>query len=291
MSDTPKSVPDELQVLAGEYVLGVLDIAEMRAVRRRAMADPGFAAVINGWERKLAPMVAALRPVPPPDALWARIEQAVAPLPDETDSEAAVAEPAPTVRPVVAQPSVLPLTPRPTIVSPAIEPPLVPRLRAATAQAARRPRLWPWKLATLGSLALAAGVAAIALLPNVASRLGVPNGIIRGAPTQIAALMPPGSGTAGFLAAAQPDGTVVLTALATVAVPSGRDLELWVLPPGAKTPASLGVLPAAGRRVTLPGMPAKGTQLLVSVEPLGGSPSGAPTGAVVYAGSFGQLSL
>jgi anti-sigma-K factor RskA len=31
-------------------------------------------------------------------------------------------------------------------------------------------------------------------------------------------------------------------------------------------------------------MPANGTQLLISLEPLGGSPSGAPTGPVVYAG-------
>jgi len=43
--------------------------------------------------------------------------------------------------------------------------------------------------------------------------------------------------------------------------------------------------------VTLAAMPASGTALLVSLEPPGGSPTGAPTGPVVYAGKLGQLRL
>ncbi len=59
-------------------------------------------------------------------------------------------------------------------------------------------------------------------------------------------------------------------------------------PPGAKAPMSLGVLPASGRQVALPGTPPAGTALSVTLEPTGGSPTGAPTGRVVYAGTLRQ---
>lgn len=67
--------------------------------------------------------------------------------------------------------------------------------------------------------------------------------------------------------------------------PPGRDLELWLLPEGEQ-PISLGLLPRSGtaeRRLPAdelpPGEPAK---LAVSVEPAGGSPTGLPTGSVIY---------
>ena len=300
MSDTPSAVPEELQVLAGEYVLGVLDAAEMRAVRRRSMADPAFAAVIGEWERRLAPMVNAIGLSAPPDALWERIEQAIAPL-AETEDEPQVS---PAARPLRADgglgqadpPRVehVPLRAIP-LVDPDAEQPLMPRLRAATAGVPPEPSVWPWKLGTALSLALAAGIAAFTIVPTVATRLGLQQAAVpvtpatTGAPPQVAALMPPH--TDGFLAEAQPNGTVLLTALTTVPVPNGRDLELWILPPGQKVPTSLGLLPAVGKRITLKGMPVAGTQLMVSMEPAGGSPTGAPTGPVVYAGSLDQLSL
>ena len=69
--------------------------------------------------------------------------------------------------------------------------------------------------------------------------------------------------------------------------PDGRDYELWALPKQG-APVSLGVLPYQantvrhalneGQRVAL----AAAQQLAVSVEPVGGSPTGQPTGAVVY---------
>ena len=71
------------------------------------------------------------------------------------------------------------------------------------------------------------------------------------------------------------------------AAPAGHDYELWALPKGG-APVSLGLLPYrhdAARR-TLTGAQqqalAHATQLAVSVEPSGGSPTGQPTGAVVF---------
>jgi anti-sigma-K factor RskA len=68
--------------------------------------------------------------------------------------------------------------------------------------------------------------------------------------------------------------------------PTGSDYELWALPAGA-APVSLGVLPTAGASTrTLTSMQmqalAHSNQVAVSIEPLGGSPTGQPTGAVVY---------
>jgi anti-sigma-K factor RskA len=72
----------------------------------------------------------------------------------------------------------------------------------------------------------------------------------------------------------------------TIETPAGRDFELWALPEGG-APVSLGLLPAQGRvdrplgerqRAAL----AAARQVAVSIEPRGGSPTGAPTGPVVH---------
>lgn len=59
----------------------------------------------------------------------------------------------------------------------------------------------------------------------------------------------------------------------------GRDYELWLIAPGA-APQSLGLLRGPALRLTRAAPPA-GWVLAVSLEPLGGSPTGAPTGPVL----------
>ena len=275
----PPEIPDELHILAGEYVLGALDDAEMRAVRRRAKQDAALEAAIAGWERRLSPLAVVVPPAPPPEALWARLERAIAVV---SDDDLPAERTAPAARPATL-PRPLSGLPRPADRTPSAEvTPLVPRHRAMPSPR----RVWPWQFATVASLALAAGIAAVALVPSVALRLH-----LAPPPSRFAALMPADSHTPGFLAAAQPDGSVVLTALSPVSVPPGHDLELWILRPGDTAPASLGVLPPGGRRVLLASLPPDGTKLMVSLEPPGGSPTGAPTGPVLYAGALEQRAL
>lgn len=74
-------------------------------------------------------------------------------------------------------------------------------------------------------------------------------------------------------------------------VPAG-DAELWVIPADGK-PVSLGVLPARGRtlRAANPQVAAllvPGSTLAISLEPLGGSRTGAPTGAVILTGKIAR---
>ncbi len=77
--------------------------------------------------------------------------------------------------------------------------------------------------------------------------------------------------------------------------PPGRDYELWALPKGA-APVSLGVLPYDSRVARHAVSSAQKAALLtaaqvaVSIEPPGGSPTGQPTGAVVYAASLDATS-
>jgi anti-sigma-K factor RskA len=130
-----------------------------------------------------------------------------------------------------------------------------------------RRQLAAWRVATVGSLALAAAIAAFAVLREPAR------------PTPVAVLAAPDSGPV-FIAEAVPDG-LQLHPAGAVQVAAGKDLELWEPPAGSTRPQSLGVLPAAGRTITAPLPP--GTQLLVSLEPQGGSPTGQPTGPVILA--------
>lgn len=69
---------------------------------------------------------------------------------------------------------------------------------------------------------------------------------------------------------------------------SGRSLELWALPRDGK-PKSLGVIGAANRaelRLDAPADKSLGNvpALAISLEPQGGSPTGQPTGPVLYSG-------
>lgn len=81
--------------------------------------------------------------------------------------------------------------------------------------------------------------------------------------------------------------------LTLAAVDSDRSLELWVIPADGK-PISLGVIPAGGKgKVELSEahkvLISKPIALAVSLEPKGGSPTGQPTGPVLYQGRLAAL--
>lgn len=67
--------------------------------------------------------------------------------------------------------------------------------------------------------------------------------------------------------------------------PAGKSLELWYVGAGA-APKALGLVGTAATRVALPAGAGADGVIAVSVEPPGGSPSGAPTGPVVYTGTL-----
>lgn len=65
---------DDRDLLAAEYVLGVLDQAARQEVRRRIAADPDFAGIVADWEARLAAFGDAYQSVSPPGHLKAAID-------------------------------------------------------------------------------------------------------------------------------------------------------------------------------------------------------------------------
>lgn len=73
----PPPSPEDLNVLAGEYVLGTLPAAERRAVQQRLPGDQALQQAVAEWEARLLPLTRLAEPVAPPAALWARIDQSL----------------------------------------------------------------------------------------------------------------------------------------------------------------------------------------------------------------------
>lgn len=71
---------NEDDLLAGEYALGTLDLAAREAVDARRVRDLAFAAILDAWELRLAPLSEGSRPVEPPAHLWQAIMGRVASL-------------------------------------------------------------------------------------------------------------------------------------------------------------------------------------------------------------------
>ena len=72
---------DDLQVLAGEYVIGTLSAASRAGLEARMKNDAALRTAVEMWEEKLAPLVELVEPVDPSPALWSRIESSVAATP------------------------------------------------------------------------------------------------------------------------------------------------------------------------------------------------------------------
>ena len=91
--------------------------------------------------------------------------------------------------------------------------------------------------------------------------------------------------------------TLMVKAIAPVRPAGDRVLQLWALPEQG-SPRSLGLIPATGAasdvvRLDLPASAGLALQnipaLAVSLEPQGGSPTGLPTGPVLYSGPIQRL--
>jgi anti-sigma-K factor RskA len=81
--------------------------------------------------------------------------------------------------------------------------------------------------------------------------------------------------------------------LTLAAIEPDQSLELWAIPADGK-PISLGVIPAGGKGKVELSEPQKALigkpiALAVSLEPKGGSPTGQPTGPVLYQGALAAL--
>jgi anti-sigma-K factor RskA len=144
---------------------------------------------------------------------------------------------------------------------------------------------WPWVAGGAAGGALAASLAAM----TIAVPPPAPVPTVAAAPPPLVAVLVPSDGQAGQPVAAVIDrrtGTLRFTA--TIAVPDGRVAELWRI--GAdKRPRAIGVLTDGERpalRLSATSLPGQTETLAISIEPIGGSPTGQPTGPVIATGSL-----
>lgn len=160
--------------------------------------------------------------------------------------------------------------------------------RAFGEAARRRVSLWEnlmlWRGIAAGSVAVA--IAAIGFnqlqpAPDVGTLT-----------TQLVAALEEEGSDVKFVALYDGSGSVRLTALSGTDVPD-RDFELWAIQ-GDNAPVSMGVIPV-GERSTVTVSPeilagwGEGSVLAITLEPEGGSPSGAPTGPIVAKGAVTRI--
>ena len=69
--DPNATTPDDADLAAAEYVLGVLPAEERRAAAERLERDAAFAREVERWEAFLLPLADAYRPEEPPP--WVKI--------------------------------------------------------------------------------------------------------------------------------------------------------------------------------------------------------------------------
>lgn len=68
---------DDLDLLAGEYVLGTLTPDERAAVERRLLDNADLEARVAAWQERLAPLAEDLVPVPPRPQVWQQIRRSL----------------------------------------------------------------------------------------------------------------------------------------------------------------------------------------------------------------------
>ncbi|TCH97993.1 RNA polymerase subunit sigma-70 [Roseococcus sp. SYP-B2431] len=131
---------------------------------------------------------------------------------------------------------------------------------------------FPWPALGIGASAVAAGLAAFLVLrPPPQAPLMTVLLTSRDQPA--------------WLVEAQGD-TIRLAALNQRPVEPGRVAQLWALPQGATAPTSLGLVPEGGRFSVTPTTlrPTPGMLIEITLEPPGGSPTGRPTGPILFIG-------
>lgn len=67
--------PVERAALTGEYVLGQLSPGDQAEFEREFARNPELARAVAAWHERLLPLALSVKPHPPPDELWPRIER------------------------------------------------------------------------------------------------------------------------------------------------------------------------------------------------------------------------
>jgi anti-sigma-K factor RskA len=289
---------DDQELLAAEYVLGTLDPDERARARALVAMDPGFAAMVRTWERRLGELNVLVAPVEPPPEIWERIKAGIAAGPREAVGAPAVELPpdrAGFEPPQTQTPALAPTLPEP----PKVEDrgPEILRLR-------RRVRRWR-KFALLLFLIAAAG-AGLGYIREMRPETLPPELRPKTKTVEVTKTVEiPSPKPAQFVAVLQKDGVqpafllsfdlerrTLMARNVSAPVQPGKNYQLWLLSSRFSSPRSLGVI--GTEEYARPQLAAFDPVILnsatygVSLEPEGGSPTGTPSGPMLYSGKLIQ---
>ena len=243
--------PEDIDQLAGEFVLGTLSFARRVEVEQRMAAEAPLRVAVNRWQAQLLPLTTLAEPVEPSAQLWQRIENSL---------QARVAS-------------------APSVIGKKEPPSRQPARRAASPG-------W-WSSVSLWRGLAGTGFAAAAVLAAVlVTRLGpLPAG---GAPAQyVVVLVAPGGNAPGWVVQASGAQQLSLIPVGQASVPPEKALQFWTKADTWNAPVSLGLVkPGETIRVPLDKLPPlQPNQLFeLTLEPPGGSPTGKPTGPIQFIG-------
>lgn len=278
--------------LAAEYALGTLDAEERVQVEAMMSVDKDFAAVVETWERKLGVLNQMVGLVEPRPEVWENVKTAIG---LSGAQEALVLPDAPQpVQPVVA----------PVVANDNSDTPIAESANVlAFSQQAKR-----WRNVATGMTAIAAALVAMIAVQAYRPEL-LPGGLRPKATQQVVQVQPPALPAAAttpaqYVALLQTDGsspafiltvdtgTKNFTVRKVGATPQpGKSYELWIVSDKLQRPRSLGVI-GGNDFTTRTALAAYDPDTVnqatyaVTVEPEGGSPTGAPTGPIVFTGKL-----
>ena len=269
--------------LAAEYALGTLDADERTQVETMMAVDKEFTAIVQAWEFRLGVLNQMVGSVEPRPIVWENIRNAIG-----------HAEP--------QAPLVLPETPPPPVAAASEAAPAPVVDNSNVIQLTGRARRWR-NVASFTS-AIAAALLVMMSMQVYQPDL-LPEGIRPKPRTQVVEVQTPAPPAAAqFVALLQKDAgspAFILTVDAATknftvrkvgAQPeAGKSFELWVVSDKLQRPRSLGVIGSSDftARPVLSGYDSdlvNQATYAVSLEPEGGSPTGAPTGPIVYTGKL-----
>lgn len=314
---------DDHIALAAEYALGTLDADERALVETMLIVDPGFLALVQAWEHKLAPLHQMVSSVEPPAELWGRIREAVAlsqsahAAPVKNESEGTPAAPVDPITQEMtsalnassAQGTIPAALPETSTAAPELDPvaeDITPVVTPADAELSSAKESSPAKGGNVFGLIMSAVAAALAGV--IALQVYRPSALpaaLRMKPevrtVEVRILPPPAA--AQWVAALQSDARdpgFILTVDATtrrytvrrVGPPPAADksYELWIVPSKLGEPRSIGVIDGeftvGGGLANVDAAAINNSIYAVTVEAKGGSTSGKPTAQPLWAGKL-----
>jgi len=278
------TMDEDVNGFAAEYVLGTLDADERAEADALRLVDASFAAKVLEWERRLGELNVLVAPVEPSAAVWDRIKAGL-----ESTGQSEHLH--------------LPEVPVPPVRQPAPSADIVDLTQ----------RMRRWRGLTVITGTLAACFVGLVLVreyrpdvlppdwrqrPRVVERViekpvEVVREVVRDAPrpAQFVAAFQKDEQSPAFLMTVDIDKKTVTVRQVAADKLADKTYQLWIATAPGAAPRSLGLVENSDFTVRAalsdydPAVISNAT-FGISLEPLGGSPTGAPTGPVIHAKLF-----